>query len=95
MRNANKMRECQTYRGAPDHAQDLPRHGEHIDEGGQSSDQADRYIESHRPALSAQIITIHMIGVSSGHDRRRSGVFAHSPILACRERLLTIVMAIP
>ena len=30
-----------------------------------------------------------------GGDRRRNGVFAHSPILACRERLPTVEMAIP
>jgi hypothetical protein len=39
------------------------------------------------------MITMPVVGPGTGGDRR-SRVFAHSPILACRERLLTVEMAI-
>jgi hypothetical protein len=72
----------------------VARNGDNALKGGQSSEKADGEVESHGPALSTQMITINMIGSYHGHHRLRSRHFAHRPILACRERLLTIGMAI-
>jgi hypothetical protein len=51
---------------------------------GQSGQQANGHIETHRPRLFAEIITVHVIGLGIRRNVRCSGVFGHSLIVTCR-----------
>jgi hypothetical protein len=81
------MRKSQTDRGASYQPEDVP--GDRCDslERRQRGDQADGHVESHRPALFAQMLRLHVVGTDRGRDGELRGVFGHTPILARRERL--------
>jgi hypothetical protein len=77
-----QMRKSEADGSAPDQAHDPARDSSRVLERGQRSDQTDGHIESHGPALLAEMITMSIVGLGDGFDGRRSGVIGHAPILA-------------
>ena len=78
------MLEGQPDRGAPYQAEDMTWDSNDTLKRGQSGEQANGHIETHRPRLFAEMITVHVIGLGIRRNFRCSSVFGHSLIVARR-----------